>query len=48
MSNQVCKVRSQFVNINSEEPVFFAFIIKTSKSSGSCNNINNQYANLCF
>ena len=33
---------------NSEEPVFFRFNIKTSKWSGSCNNISNPYAKLCI
>ena len=28
-------------------PVFYHFSIKTSKCSGSCNNINNLYAKLC-
>ena len=47
MNNQECKVRPQIVNVNSEDPVFFPFSIKTSKCSGSCNNINNPYAKLC-
>ena len=47
MNNQECKVRPQIVNLNRDEPVFFPFIIKTSKCSGSCNNINNPYAKLC-
>ena len=47
MNNEECKVRPQFVNVNSEEPVFFPFSIKISKCSGSCNNINNLYAKLC-
>ena len=42
--NQECKVRLEFVNVNSKEPVFFPFSIKTSKCSGSCNNINDPYA----
>ena len=29
------------------EPVFFPFSIRTSNSSGSCNNINDPYAKLC-
>ena len=29
------------------EPLFYPFIIKTSKCSGSCNNINDPYAKLC-
>ena len=36
VNNQECK-----------EPVLFPFSIKTSKCSGSCNNINNPYAKLC-
>ena len=47
MNNQECKVRPQIVNVNSDEPVFFPFSIKTSKCSGSCNNINDPYAKLC-
>ena len=27
--------------------MFFTFSIKTSKCSGSCNNINNSYGKLC-
>ena len=47
MNNQECKVRPQIVNVNSDEPVFYPFSIKTSKCSGSCNNINDPYAKLC-
>ena len=47
MNNQQCKVRPEIVNVNSNEPVFFRFSIKTSKYSGSCNNINVYYAKLC-
>ena len=47
MNNQQCKVRPLTVNVNSEEPLFFPFNIKTSKCSGSCNNINDPYAKLC-
>ena len=35
-------------HVNSEEPVFFPFSIKTSKCSGSCNNIIDPYAKLCL
>ena len=47
MNNQACKVRPEIVNVNSNEPVFYSFSIKTSKCSGSCNNINDPYANIC-
>ena len=47
MTNQECKVRPKIVNVNSDEPVFYPFSIKTSKCSGSCNNINDPYAKMC-
>ena len=47
MNNQECKVRPQIVNVNGDDPVFFPFSIKTSKCSGSCNNINDPYAKMC-
>ena len=47
MNNQECKVRPQTVNPNMDEPAFFIFSNKTSKCSGSCDNINNPYAKLC-
>ena len=47
VSNQECKIRPEIVNVNSNEPVFFLFSIKTSKCSGICNNINDPYAKLC-
>ena len=47
MNNQACKVRPEIININSNEPVFYPFSIKTSKCSGSRNNINDPYAKIC-
>ena len=47
MNNQECKARPQVINVNGGEPVFFPFSIKTSKYSGSCNNINYPYAKIC-
>ena len=47
MNNQKCKTRPQIVNVNGDDPVFFPFSIKTSKCSGSCNNINDPYAKMC-
>ena len=46
MTNQGCNVRPQIVNVNSNEPVFYPFSIKTSKCSGSSNNINDSYAKM--
>ena len=47
MNNQECEVRWQIVNVNGDDSVFFPFSIKTSKCSGTCNNINNPHAKLC-
>ena len=46
-TNHECKVRPQIVNVNSNEPVFYPFSIKTSRSSSSCDNINDPYAKMC-
>ena len=36
------------MNLNSNEPIFYPFSIKTSKCSGSCsNNTNDPYAKIC-
>ena len=46
MKNQACKVRPAIVNVNSNEPVFYPFSIKTSKCSANCNNINDPYTKI--
>ena len=47
MVNKECKLRPEIINVNSNEPVFYPFNIKTSKCSGCCNNINDPYAKIC-
>ena len=47
MKNQECKTRPQVINVNSNNPIFYPFSIKTSKCSGNCNNINYPYAKIC-
>ena len=47
MKNQECKVRPEIINVNSNEPIFYPFSIKTSKCSVSCNNINDPYEKIC-
>ena len=39
--------RSEIVNVSNDNPIFYPFIVKTSKRSGSCNNINDPYAKIC-
>ena len=47
MNNQACKVRPEIINVNSNEPLFYPFSIKTSKCRGICNYINDPYAKIC-
>ena len=47
MNNQPCKARPEVVNVNNNNPIFYPFSIKTSKSSGNCNNINDPYSKNC-
>ena len=47
MNNQEGKVRPEIININSDEPLFYPYSVKTNKCSGSGNNINDPYAKLC-
>ena len=47
MKNQECKVRPKIADINSSNPIFYPFSIKTNKYSGNCDNINDPYARVC-
>ena len=47
MNNQTSKARPEIINVNSNNPVFYPFNIKTSKCSGNWNNINDPYAKIC-
>ena len=47
MNNQECQVRSEIVNVNTNEPMFYPYSIKTNKCKGSCNTINDPYAKIC-
>ena len=48
INNQECKARPAKMNINSNESLFYPYIILVNKCSGSCNNINDPYAKLCL
>ena len=48
MNNQECKVKQEIINVNSDEPVFYPFSIKTSKCNGSCISINDPYVKICI
>ena len=48
MNNQKCKTRTEIINFNTNEPVFYTYSIKINKCKGSCNTINDPYAKLCI
>ena len=47
MNNQECKIRSEIIDINSNEPTFYPYSIEINKCSGSYNNIIDSYSKLC-
>ena len=44
---QECKIRSEIVNVNTNEPMFYPYSIKINKCKGSCNTINDPCAKIC-
>ena len=46
IKNEECKVRLKITNINSNNPIFYLFTIKTNKCSGNCNKISDLYARI--
>ena len=46
MKNRECKVRSEIININSNNPMFYPFIVEVNKCSGNCNDINDPNARI--
>ena len=47
MNNQECKIRTEIVNLNTNEPAFYSYSIKINKCKGSCNTINGPCAKIC-
>ena len=48
MNNPECKIRTEVININSNEPAFNPYSILINKCRDSCNNINDPYAKVFF
>ena len=44
LNNQPCQARPMVVNINSDETLFYPFTANVNKCSGSCNKIDDPYA----
>ena len=47
MSNQECKIRSEIINVNTNELVFYPYSITINKCKVSCNTINDPYDKSC-
>ena len=47
MNNQECKRRTEIINLNASEPMFYPYSIKINRCKGSCNTINDPYAKIC-
>ena len=47
MNNQECKIRSEIINVNTSEPIFYPYSIKINKYKDECKTINDPYAQLC-
>ena len=47
MNNQECKIRPEILDIYRNESLFYPYSVLANKWSGSCNNINDAYAQLC-
>ena len=47
MNNQECKIRTEIINLKTNEPMFYPYSIKINRCKGSCNGINDPYAKIC-
>ena len=47
INSKTCKVRSQIINVNSNESSFYLYSFNINKCSCSYNNINDPYTGLC-
>ena len=41
-NNQECKIRTEIINLNTNEPLFYSYSIKINRCKGSCNTINDS------
>ena len=47
MNNQECKIRTEMINLDTNEPMLYHYSIKINKCKRSCNTINDPYAKIC-
>ena len=48
LNNLQCKTRLTIVNINSDETLFYPFLVSVNKCGESFNNIDDPYALVCL
>ena len=49
INNQECKIRSEIINVNINEPMFTPCSIKINRCKGICNtNVTDLYVKLCI
>ena len=48
VNNQECKIRSEIINVDTNEPMFYPYSIEINQCKDSCNIINDAYAKLCL
>ena len=47
INNHVCKIRSEIISVNTNEPMLYPYSTKINKGKGSSNTINDLYAKIC-
>ena len=47
MNNQECKIRTETISVNTNEPMLYPYSVKINRCKDSCNTINDPHATLC-
>ena len=47
-NSQKCKIRSEIINVNTNEPMFYPYSKIINKCKGSCNTINDHMLDYMF
>ena len=46
MNNQECKIRTEIISLNTNEPMSYPYSIKINRCKDSCNTINDPFAKI--
>ena len=47
MNNQEGKIKTELINLNTNDLLFYSYSIKINRCKGSFNTINDPYAKIC-